>query len=112
MRLSYHLRDQGVVIRHDEVMENIEGDDDGVILHLQSGKRVKTDALLWANGRTGNTDDLGLENIGLVPNERGQLDVDGQFQTAVQHIHAVGDVIGFPPLQVPLTHKVERQQCI
>jgi len=96
--LSYHLRDQGVVIRHDEVMENIEGDDDGVILHLQSGKRVKTDALLWANGRTGNTDDLGLENIGLVPNERGQLDVDGQFQTAVQHIHAVGDVIGFPSL--------------
>ncbi|MEC7678022.1 MAG: FAD-dependent oxidoreductase, partial [Planctomycetota bacterium] len=94
----YHLRDQGVVIRHDEVMENIEGDDDGVILHLQSGKRVKTDALLWANGRTGNTDDLGLENIGLVPNERGQLDVDGQFQTDVQHIHAVGDVIGFPSL--------------
>jgi len=96
--LSYHLRDQGVVIRHDEVMERIEGDDDGVVLHLKSGKRVRTDALLWANGRTGNTDDLGLNQIGLVPNERGQLDVDEQFQTHVPHIHAVGDVIGFPSL--------------
>ncbi len=96
--LSYHLRDQGIVIRHDEVMERIEGDDDGVVLHLKSGKRVKTDALLWANGRTGNTDDLGLDQIGLFPNERGQLDVDDQFQTQIQHIHAVGDVIGFPSL--------------
>jgi len=96
--LSYHLRDQGIVIRHDEVMERIEGDDDGVVLHLKSGKRVKTDALLWANGRTGNTDDLGLDQIGLSPNERGQLDVDDQFQTQIQHIHAVGDVIGFPSL--------------
>ena len=96
--LSYHLRDQGIVIRHDEVMERIEGDDDGVVLHLKSGKRVKTDALLWANGRTGNTDDLGLDQIGLFPNERGQLHVDDQFQTQIQHIHAVGDVIGFPSL--------------
>jgi NAD(P) transhydrogenase len=96
--LSYHLRDQGVVIRHDEVMDRIEGDDDGVVLHLKSGKRVKTDALLWANGRTGNTDDLGLDQIGLVPNERGQLDVGDQFQTGIEHIHAVGDVIGFPSL--------------
>lgn len=96
--LSYHLRDQGVVIRHDEVMEKIEGDEDGVVLHLKSGKRVKTDALLWANGRTGNTDDLGMEQIGLVPNSRGQLDVGDQFQTELKHIHAVGDVIGFPSL--------------
>ncbi|MDC0295523.1 Si-specific NAD(P)(+) transhydrogenase [bacterium] len=96
--LSYHLRDQGVVIRHDEELDRIEGNDDGVILHLKSGKRVKTDVLLWANGRTGNTDDLGLDQIGLVPNERGQLEVDDQFQTPVGHIHAVGDVIGFPSL--------------
>ena len=58
--LSYHLRDQGVIIRHNESMERIEGDDDGVIVHLKSGKQVKTDVLLWANGRSGNTEDLGL----------------------------------------------------
>jgi len=96
--LSYHLRDQGVILRHDESMERIEGSDDGVILHLCSGKRVKTDALLWANGRSGNTEDLGLENVDLVANNRGQIEVDDQFQTAVPHIYAVGDVIGLPSL--------------
>ncbi|TWT52836.1 Soluble pyridine nucleotide transhydrogenase [Rubripirellula amarantea] len=96
--ISYHLRDQGVVIRHNEAMESITGEDDGVVLQLKSGKRVKTDALLWANGRSGNTEDLGLENIGLVPNRRGQIPIDEHFQTAVPHIYAVGDVIGVPSL--------------
>ncbi|MEO1614636.1 MAG: Si-specific NAD(P)(+) transhydrogenase [Planctomycetota bacterium] len=96
--LSYHLRDQGVIIRHNEVVDRIEGVDDGVILHLKSGKQIKTDILLWANGRSGNTEDLGLENVGLQPNSRGHLEVDQQFQTAKEHIYAVGDVIGYPSL--------------
>ncbi|MCD0462950.1 Si-specific NAD(P)(+) transhydrogenase [Roseiconus lacunae] len=96
--LAYHLRDQGVVIRHDEVVDRIEGTDDGVILHLKSGKRIKSDVLLWANGRSGNTEELGLENVGLQVNKRGQLEVDQQFQTAREHIYAVGDVIGYPSL--------------
>ncbi len=58
--LSYHLRDRGVLIRHSEEYERVEGRDDGVVLHLKSGKKLKTDVLLWANGRTGNTDELGL----------------------------------------------------
>ncbi len=96
--LSYHLRDQGVIIRHNESVKSVDGIDDGVILDLKSGKRVKAEAFLWANGRSGNTDDLGLENIGLEPNNRGQLVVDDQFQTSLEHIYAVGDVIGFPSL--------------
>lgn len=96
--LSYHMRDQGVLIRHNETFDKIEAVDDGVILHLKSGKQLKSDALLWANGRQGNTDGLGLENVGLTPNKRGQLEVDEQFQTAKDHIYAVGDVIGFPSL--------------
>jgi NAD(P) transhydrogenase len=96
--LSYHLRDQGVIIRHNECIESVEATDDGVILTLKSGKRVKSDAFLWANGRSGNTDTLGLENIGLQPNSRGQLEVDEQFQTSLEHVYAVGDVIGFPSL--------------
>ena len=96
--LAYHLRDQGIVIRHNETVESIEGVDDGVILTLKSGKRLKNDALLWANGRSGNTDALGLQTVGLEPNSRGQLDVDEQFQTGREHIYAVGDVIGYPSL--------------
>jgi len=61
--LSYHMRERGVVIRHNENFDRIEAVDDGVVIHLQSGKQVKSDALLWAAGRTGNSNDLGLENI-------------------------------------------------
>ncbi|QDU35725.1 Soluble pyridine nucleotide transhydrogenase [Maioricimonas rarisocia] len=96
--LSYHLRDRGVIIRHNEAYERVEPTDDGVVLHLKSGKQIKTDVLFWAAGRNGNTVDMGLEEIGLVPNRRGQLEVNEDFQTTLPHIYAVGDVIGVPSL--------------
>jgi NAD(P) transhydrogenase len=96
--LSYHLRQQGVVIRHDETYDRVDAGDDGVVLHCKSGKKFKTDALLWANGRTGNTQNMGLEDIGLAPNSRGQLDVNKSYQSVLPHIYAVGDVAGPPAL--------------
>ena len=96
--LSYHLREQGVVIRHDETYEAVEPGDDGVVLHCKSGKKLKTDVLLWANGRSGNIEDMGLEAIGLTPNRRGQLEVNESYQTDLPHIYAVGDVAGPPAL--------------
>jgi len=96
--LSYHLSNNNVTIRHNEEYERIEGQEHGVILHLKSGKKIKADALLWCNGRTGNTDKLGLENIGLKANGRGQVEVDKCYQTAIPNIYAAGDVIGWPSL--------------
>lgn len=96
--LSYHLRNNGVLVRHNEEYETVEGDDHGVVLTLKSGKKIRADAFLWCNGRTGNTDRLGLENVGLEPNSRGQLPVDEHYRTEVPHIYAVGDVIGWPSL--------------
>jgi NAD(P) transhydrogenase len=96
--LAYHMRDQGVLLRHNEEYAKIEAHDDGVVLSLKSGKQIKTDVLLWANGRTGNTDKMGLEKIGIVPDHRGNLEVNAEYQTKVPHIYAVGDVIGFPAL--------------
>ncbi|MCX4029412.1 Si-specific NAD(P)(+) transhydrogenase [Endozoicomonas sp. SM1973] len=96
--LSYHLRHQGVLIRHREEYDKIEGTEDGVVLYLKSGKKVKSDALLWANGRTGNTQGMGLEHVGIEPNSRGQLEVNQHYQTSVENIYAAGDVIGWPSL--------------
>lgn len=96
--LSYHLRDQGVIIRHNEEMESIQAVDDGVVLTLASGKKLKSDLLLWANGRSGNTEQLGLENVDLETNSRGLLSVNEHFQTRQENIYAVGDVIGYPSL--------------
>ena len=96
--LSYHLRERGVLIRHNEHYAKVEPVGDGVVLHLVSGKQIKTDVLLWAAGRTGNTDTLALENVGIEPNSRGQIEVDEHFRTSAQHVYAVGDVIGIPAL--------------
>ncbi|MGD8429800.1 MAG: Si-specific NAD(P)(+) transhydrogenase [Ectothiorhodospiraceae bacterium] len=96
--LSYHLRELGVLIRHGERYSRVEPERDGVKLHLESGKRVKNEIMLWANGRTGNTDDMGLEALDVPPNQRGQVEVNENFQTAQPHIYAVGDVIGYPSL--------------
>lgn len=95
--LSYHLRERGVVIRHREQFKHVEPVEDGVILHLVSGKQIKTDILLWAAGRAGNTDNLGLETVDITPNKRGQIEVDEHFR-AKDRIFAVGDVIGNPSL--------------
>ena len=96
--LSYHLRDRGVLIRNREDYERVEPVEDGVILHLKSGKQIKTEFLFWAAGRSGNSEDMGLEAIGIDVNKRGQIEVNEHFQTAVPNVYAVGDVIGPPSL--------------
>ncbi len=97
--LAYHLRDQGVLIRNrEQCAEVVPIDDHCVELRLRSGKRLRGDALLWANGRTGNSDGMGLSSLGLEPDERGNLSVNESYQTAVSNIYAVGDVAGPPAL--------------
>ena len=96
--LSYHFWNSGIVIRHNEEYDSIVAGDDGVILTLKSGKRMKADCLLFANGRTGNTDQLKLDAVGLSYNSRGSLTVDKSYKTEVDNIYAIGDVIGYPSL--------------
>ncbi|MBB3061438.1 Si-specific NAD(P)(+) transhydrogenase [Microbulbifer rhizosphaerae] len=96
--LSYHLRYMGVTVRHREEYAKVVPSDSGVIMEMQSGKRIHADALLWCNGRSGNTETLGLDSIGLKANHRGQLSVDDHYCTEVENIYAVGDVIGWPSL--------------
>ena len=96
--LSYHLREQGCIIRPEEAHASVEPRERDVVLHLRSGRRIKSDVLLWANGRSGNTDGMGLETLGIECNSRGQIPVDDCFRTSQPHIYAVGDVIGPPAL--------------
>ena len=96
--LSYHMREQGCVIRHNEQFKALEARERDVVLHLESGRKIKSDLLLWANGRTGNSDHLQLANIGLQSNSRGQIAVNAHYQTSVAHIYAVGDIAGPPAL--------------
>lgn len=97
--LSYHMRDEeGVLIRQSEEYERVEVLDDGVILHLKTGKKIKSDVLLWANGRTGNSSGMGLEELGIEIDHRGNIRTNEHYQTVRPNIYAVGDIVGFPSL--------------
>ena len=96
--LSYHFRNSGMILRHDEEYDKVESSAQGVVIHFKSGKKMKADCLLYANGRTGNTDLLNLEAVGLKPDSRGQLAINEHYQTSIDNIYAVGDVIGYPSL--------------
>jgi NAD(P) transhydrogenase len=96
--LAYHLREQGCVIHHDAPFAGVETHEDGVVLQLESGRRIRADVLLWANGRAGNTDGMNLPAAGLEPDARGQLRVNAHYQTALPHVYAAGDVCGPPAL--------------
>ncbi|MEM7540370.1 MAG: Si-specific NAD(P)(+) transhydrogenase [Pseudomonadota bacterium] len=96
---SHHLRDRGVKLRLGETVKSVETvDEQNLIVHLESGKRVRANMALFAAGRQGNTADLKLENAGLEADSRGRLKVDEEFRTVIPHIFAVGDVVGFPAL--------------
>jgi NAD(P) transhydrogenase len=70
---------------------------DAVVV-MKSGKRFATEMILVSAGRQGATEKLGLDRAGLEADARGRIAVNERYQTAVPHIYAVGDVIGFPAL--------------
>src|SRR5215470_15858946 len=107
--LAYHMRDIGVVLHLGEEVVSIARAQDGrVCATFRSGKRVLADALLYAAGRQGATDNLRLKEIGVDVDARGRVHVNEHFQTAVPHIYAVGDVIGFPSLA---SSSMEQGRC-
>lgn len=96
--LTYHLRDFAVTPRLGEAVERVEADDQGVTAFTRSNKMMRAETVLYAVGRQGATDALNLKAAGLQADKRGRLKVDENLCTAVPHIYAAGDVIGFPSL--------------
>ena len=79
-------------------MVGVDEHDGGTITHLRSGKRILADTVLYSAGRQGATDALDLGTVGIEADSRGRISVDEHYRTSVEHIYAVGDVIGFPSL--------------
>jgi len=67
-------------------------------LTMKSGKVLEAEAALFAAGRRAAVDGLALEKVGLALSDKGYMAVDANYSTAVPHIYAAGDVIGFPAL--------------
>jgi NAD(P) transhydrogenase len=96
--LKFHLRDQAVSFRFGEEVASVVTSGAGTVTTLVSGKRIAAETVMYSAGRQGVTDDLGLDRAGLEADARGRLSVDEHYRTKVDHIYAVGDVIGFPAL--------------
>ena len=97
--LSYHLRDSRVTMRLNEEVEAVVENEDGTVTALlESKKKVRGNALLYAVGRQGNVDELQLANIEVESDGRGRIPVDKDYRTKSPGVFAVGDVIGFPSL--------------
>jgi NAD(P) transhydrogenase len=96
--LKYHLRDLAVTFRFGETVESVEARPEGAIATLRSGKKIPAETVMYSAGRQGMSDTLNLAAAGLSADDRGRISVDEVYRTAVPHIYAVGDVIGFPAL--------------
>ncbi len=96
--LQYQLRERGVTFRFGEQVETVESHPSGTLTILASGKKIPADTVLYSAGRQGVSDELKVDAAGLTADKRGRLSVDENFRTEVDHIYAVGDVIGFPAL--------------
>jgi NAD(P) transhydrogenase len=104
--LVARMREHGTTLRlGEEVAEVRIESPHRVVAETKSGKLVVSEKLLYAVGREGNTADLDLAQAGLTAARRGLLTVNQHFQTAVPHIYAVGDVIGFPSLAATAMHQ-------
>lgn len=97
--LQQQMKEIGVTLYHEEEVLAIKKEPDNQIhVCLQHAPPIQASTLLYAIGRVGATKGLNLEAVGLQPDDRGRLSVNEHFQTAISHIYAAGDIIGFPAL--------------
>lgn len=76
----------------------VERSDSSLRVSLNDGRVLRPHKVLFAAGRVGNIEGLGLEAVGVELDERGRIVVDKRFQTTVPWVYAAGDVIGPPAL--------------
>lgn len=88
MGVTFHMKERVKEIRREET---------GIVTVLESGKEIRTDIVLFAQGREPNSEGLKVENASIDIKD-GWITVDQHFQTSVPHIFAVGDLIGRPAL--------------
>jgi len=102
------FKKQGMELRLSTKVTGVEIKGDKAVLTLEpaaggDSETLEADCVLVSIGRRPNTEGLGLENIGLEPNKRGQIEVDHDFRTSVDGVWAIGDVAPGPML----AHKAE-----
>jgi dihydrolipoamide dehydrogenase len=96
---------QGLEFRLGARVTGAKAKDDRCVVEIQGAESIVCDRVLVAVGRTPNTDGLGLESVGIKPDEKGNIPVGENFATSAPGIFAIGDVIRGPML----AHKAEEE---
>ena len=91
--LAREMRKKGVNLFWKTVIERIDRVDGGLNITLSNGEVQQVDQVLYAIGRVPNSSGLGLEAVGVKLNDKGAIVVDDYFQSSVDNIYALGDII-------------------
>jgi NAD(P) transhydrogenase len=95
--LEQAMTEMGVKFKLKQELKSVLPGSDKLTIHL-SDDIIECDVLFFAAGRHCNSENLGLEAIGIQRNDRGAICVNEVFQTSIPHIYAAGDVVGPPAL--------------
>ena len=96
--LAEAFRHMGIRVIHRAGRAGASRKDGHLRVELASGEVLEPEKVIFAAGRVGNTEELGLEDVGVATDERGRIVVDDRFRTTAEGIYAAGDVIGPPAL--------------
>jgi NAD(P) transhydrogenase len=92
------MKRMGIALRLGARWASVERIGVQVVTRFGEGPDVASEQLLYAAGREGRIEELGLAGVGVLPDKRGYLYVNDRYQTTVPNIFAAGDAIGFPAL--------------
>jgi NAD(P) transhydrogenase len=96
--LADSFRSFGMQVRHDTNVTGVTREESTIRVEVSPGKPIESEMIIYAAGRVGNTEELGLDEAGVATDDRGRILVDDHYQTSVPGIYAAGDVIGPPAL--------------
>jgi NAD(P) transhydrogenase len=92
------LERRGMGLGFEVTVASVERRDRALQVLLSTGEVLRSDAVLFAAGRSGSTDGLGLQDAGIEVDDRGRIVVDDAYRTSAPAVYAAGDVIGPPAL--------------
>ena len=88
----------GMTLLSETAVASVTRDAGGLVVRTDGGAALRPEKVIFAAGRVGNTEDLGLAEAGVDTDERGRIRVDDRFRTTAPGVFAAGDVIGPPAL--------------
>ena len=103
--IADQMRGNGVDLHVGTDVSAMEQTADGIAVTATTGHDGTYDVVMYATGRVPNTENLGLESVGVQTNDRGQIIVDGRLATTAPNVYAIGDVVPGPML----AHKAEEE---